>query len=467
LGAWSLRACCRKDVPGTEVVEAAREFLECLKAAGITTLEELKSAVDYEVDLDQPPQDVECKMLPMSRVAALRLLEYWGASGRMDRQTIEALQALHKTRSIDRLCAMLACRTADEDLVESLSTQLATQIPALAEMRKIAINSDPTCLHARDSASVEDIEDGEDDEEVDIMRASDFDWRQVDHEGSIGVEEVDSGRHSPAKVECKSDRSLRGVPLDDNRARRALAYGWKDFLDNLLSNPSALATETARQLPPLCADVVPQAVVPRVFSGRAAVSQEKETDNREHTYEQACDHSADQDYESEVGHFSEDCSDHPGAIDNRHGAKSRHVMQGTRSPVSSPAALPTPSRQAHFRHLRELPPAGPAGHANGAIMPGLKRMRSVTELLGSRDMVAAIERPFKKQNVDKRVDMSDNVVERSAAANPLASPSNTQVSSLSSVPRVSPVAKRDSPQLPALLRPRYMAHLSYLSRRSY
>lgn len=371
----------------------------------------------------------------------------------MDRQTIDALQALHKTRSIDRLCAMLACRTADEDLVETLSAQLATQIPALAEMRKIAINSDPTCLHARGSASIEDIED--DDEEVDIMRASDFDFRTLNNdEGSAGTEDVDSGRHSLAKVDCKSDRSLRGVPLDDNRARLALAYGWKDFLDNLLSKPLAMATDTARQLPHACADVVPQ-----------AASQARESENHENTYEQACDHSSDQDYESEVGNFSEDCSDRPGTTDNRHGAKSRPAFRATHSPVPSPMSVPTPSRQAHFKHLRELSPAG--GHANGAMMPGLKRMRSVTELLGSRDMVAAIERPNKKQNVDKRADMSDNAVERRTVANPLASPSNTQVSSLSSVLRVSPVATRGPPQLPALLRPRYMAHLSYLSRRSY
>jgi hypothetical protein len=231
LDAWCLRACCRKESPGLEVISAARELLESIHASGIVTLDALKFAVDTEAEIDTNKED-GCSSL--SRIAAQRLLQCWGASHCPEgNSVVQALQLLHRTRSVQKLCATLLSSTVDEDFIEKLSSQLAIQIPALSEFRAIAINSDTKhSQRAASSGLSADVDDV-------CMSAADLQWRTSDKSDEESAS--DDGGHDEEAVQPTVRCAFNEVHhvstsklVDNSRVRNILAHGWKDVLDDLM-----------------------------------------------------------------------------------------------------------------------------------------------------------------------------------------------------------------------------------------
>jgi len=290
LGAWSLRACCRKELSGAEVVQSARDLKGLLHDAGIETLEALKDAVDVEA-LSCPSLESDGKKVSLSRQAAVSLLERWGAEECGDGHTmVQALLTLQRTKSLQNLYATLAFRTADEQLIDALSTQLALQIPALADMRQIAIDADPKDLH-EDTTNSTPLDD-----EADTLDVLDFDCRTWDEELSDGEErdhidiiarkmtrgpacistrdttdrgpdlqERDTSDSTPTRDTSSphdtTDRNGREINANvASQIRRVVSKGWKDILDDLLSMPAATVFTSATRLVRRNSDASPSSV---------------------------------------------------------------------------------------------------------------------------------------------------------------------------------------------------------------
>jgi len=178
LGAWCLRATCRLSGNADKLAASARWLLEQLHATGVTTLEELKQQVDKVARDHTPDEDASRSMnrdanKEMYGRGIVRLLKSWGVMkkhGHKSKHTsqaaryvgerclLRAVYNLHLASSIDEITPQLMTETCDEIMLRSLAEQLASQGPALAQLRAASINCDFDVDQAdSDAASASDL----------------------------------------------------------------------------------------------------------------------------------------------------------------------------------------------------------------------------------------------------------------------------------------------------------------------